>query len=70
MPPVPALPSASGSMNGGGGSGHESPGGVVRQPRGPGVGGFGRRDSRVGLNESAQPNRGGLDARTYEPLEI
>lgn len=67
VPPVPGLPSAS-SLNGGNG-GHESPGGgVVRQPRGPGLGGFGRRDSRVGLNEG-QP-RGGLDARTYEPLEI
>lgn len=52
VPPIPSLPSAmgSGNMNGGGG-GHESPGGVVRQPRGPGVGGFGRRDSRVGLSE-------------------
>lgn len=73
VPPVPNLPSSlqSAQLNGGGnggGGGHDSPGGVVRQPRGPGVGGFGRRDSRVGASEG-QP-RGGLDARTYEPLEI
>ncbi|KAL0578246.1 Peptidyl-prolyl cis-trans isomerase pin4 [Marasmius crinis-equi] len=67
VPPVPSLPS--GLQNGGGsGSGHESPGGVVRQPRGPGVTGFTRRDSRVGLSEGQ--SRGVLDARTYEPLEI
>ncbi|KAJ7074347.1 hypothetical protein C8F01DRAFT_1043501 [Mycena amicta] len=63
VPPLPSVPMA-GSLN----SGHESPGGVVRQPRGPGAGGFGRRDSRVGLSESA--TRGVLEARTYEPLEI
>ncbi|KAL1691467.1 hypothetical protein GGG16DRAFT_53475 [Schizophyllum commune] len=53
VPPVPSLPSSisSGPLNGGGGSGHESPGGVVRQPRGPGVGGFGRRESRVAASE-------------------
>lgn len=68
VPPVPGLPSA--SLNGGGGNVHDGPGGVVRHPRGPGIGGFGRRDSRVGVSESGQPNRGGLDARTYEPLEI
>jgi len=62
IPPVPTLPS---NLNGGG---HESASNVVRQPRGPGVGGFGRRDSRVGLSESQA--RGVLDARTYEPLEI
>lgn len=64
VPPVPNMPLQSGGL----GSGHESPSGVVRQPRGPGVGGFGRRDSRVGLSEGA--TRGGLEARTYEPLEI
>ncbi|KAK0228215.1 RRM/R3H domain-containing protein [Armillaria fumosa] len=71
IPPVPTLPSSiqTSLLNGGGGGGHESPGGVVRQPRGPGVGGFGRRDSRVGVSESG-PSRGGLDAQTYEPLEI
>lgn len=51
VPPVPSLPSAL-----------ESPGGsnVVRQPRGPGAGGFGRRPT------------GGerLEARTHEPLEM
>ena len=68
VPPVPSLPSALGSasLNGGGG-GHDN-GGVVRQPRGPGIGGFNRRDSRVGASESQV--RGGLDAQTYEPLEI
>ncbi|KAJ6488675.1 hypothetical protein C8R47DRAFT_1126539 [Mycena vitilis] len=65
VPPVPNVPMQSGSLNSGG---HDSPGGVVRQPRGPGAGGFGRRDSRVGMNEGN--NRGGLDARTYDPLEI
>lgn len=66
VPPVPSLPSSIGSgiLNGG----HETTSGVVRQPRGPGIGGFGRRDSRVGTAEAQ--NRGVLDARTYEPLEI
>jgi hypothetical protein len=66
VPPVPGLPSGNPITPGSGNGGHDSPGGVVRQPRGPGIGGFGRRDSRVSINES----RGGLDARSYEPLEI
>jgi len=67
IPPVPSLPPSLGSANLNGG--HEnSVGGVVRQPRGPGIGGFSRRDSRVGLSEGHA--RGGLDAQTYEPLEI
>jgi hypothetical protein len=61
IPPVPSLPNSA-TLNGG----HDSPGGVVRQPRGPGLGGFGRRDSRVVASES----RGGLESRSYEPLEI
>lgn len=65
MPPVPSLPTSLGTLNGG----HESSVGVVRQPRGPGIGGFGRRDSRVGTSDQV-PVRGGLNARTYEPLEI
>lgn len=67
VPPVPTLPSSlnSSSLNGG----HESPGGVVRQPRGPGIGGFNRRDSRVGASEGPS-TRGGLEAQTYEPLDI
>ncbi|KAJ7445797.1 hypothetical protein B0H11DRAFT_2086919 [Mycena galericulata] len=65
VPPVPSVPMQSGSLSSGG---HDSPGGVVRQPRGPGAGGFGRRDSRVGMNEGN--TRGGLEARTYEPMEI
>ncbi|KAJ3501755.1 hypothetical protein NLJ89_g9195 [Agrocybe chaxingu] len=67
VPPVPSLPtSLSAGLNGG----HDNAGGsgVVRQPRGPGIGGFGRRDSRIGVSESQV--RGGLDAQTYEPLEI
>jgi len=58
IPPVPSLPStlSSATLNGG----HDSPGGVVRQPRGPGVGGFGRRDSRIGPGEGQ--TRGRLDA--------
>jgi len=47
IPPVPSLPNSA-TLNGG----HDSPSGVVRQPRGPGVGGFGRRDSRVVASES------------------
>lgn len=69
VPPVPSLPSALGSatLNGG----HDGQGsGVVRQPRGPGIGGFSRRDSRVGASEGHNANRGVLDAQTYEPLEI
>jgi hypothetical protein len=65
VPPVPSLPSTLATLNGG----HESSVGVVRQPRGPGIGGFGRRDSRVGTSDQV-PVRGGLDARTSEPLEI
>ncbi|KAJ7286007.1 hypothetical protein C8J57DRAFT_1051203 [Mycena rebaudengoi] len=79
---VPPLPAGAGNAGGGG---HESPGGVVRQPRGPGAGGFGRRDSRVGMGEGNGGNIGGgggginnnnntrgaqLDARTFEPLEF
>ncbi|KAF9532419.1 hypothetical protein CPB83DRAFT_867705 [Crepidotus variabilis] len=62
IPPVPSLPSSLGAAP------LENGGGVVRQPRGPGLSGFNRRDSRVGASESQV--RGGLDAQTYEPLEI
>ena len=66
IPPVPNLPSSASSINGG----HDSPSPVLRQPRGPGIGGFGmRRESRVVASES-QVTRGGLEAQTYEPLEI
>lgn len=68
VPPVPTLPSTLGSATLGGL--HENGGsGVVRQPRGPGLTGFNRRDTRVIASES-QAVRGGLDAQTYEPLEI
>jgi hypothetical protein len=67
VPPVPSLPLTLGSANL---NGHDSPlsTGVMRQPRGPGITGFSRRDSRVVANEGQ--NRGVLDAQTYEPLEI
>ncbi|KAH9483830.1 RNA-binding post-transcriptional regulator cip2 [Psilocybe cubensis] len=71
IPPVPSLPPSLGSATLNGGSiDNNSGGGVLRQPRGPGVGGFGRRDSRIGVSESQVSARGGLDAQTYEPLEI
>lgn len=69
VPPVPSLPLSLGSgfMNGSGNGGHDSPGGVVRQPRGPGALGFGRRDRATA---SETQSRGGLEAQSYEPLEI
>ncbi|KAH7909142.1 hypothetical protein BJ138DRAFT_1156024 [Hygrophoropsis aurantiaca] len=65
IPPVPSLPSSvTGSMNGGMNDGPGS--GVMRQPRGPGVGGFARRTTG---NDNL--TRGsGLEARSHEPLEI
>lgn len=66
VPPVPSLPSAvmnsiNGSLN------ESSASGVVRQPRGPGIGGFG---ARRGTNTEVQARGSGLEARTHEPLEI
>ncbi|KAF9228772.1 hypothetical protein BS17DRAFT_772493 [Gyrodon lividus] len=63
IPPVPSLPSSviNGALNESSGSG------VVRQPRGPGVAGFGVRRAAVLDN---QPRGSGLEARTHEPLEI
>ena len=69
VPPVPSLPSALGSASLNGHDGSVGSG-VVRQPRGPGITGFSRRDSRVVASESQIANRGVLDAQTYEPLEI
>ncbi|OAX43825.1 hypothetical protein K503DRAFT_853083 [Rhizopogon vinicolor AM-OR11-026] len=64
IPPVPSLPSSvTGSMNGGGMN--DGGGSVVRQPRGPGVGGFLRRTTN-----SDQARGSGLEARSHEPLEI
>jgi hypothetical protein len=65
IPPVPSLPSSVAGMNMNGGSFNESSS-VVRQPRGPGVGGFGLRR---GTN-SDQTRGNGLEARSHEPLEI
>lgn len=63
IPPVPSLPSSvMGSINGG-----LSESGVVRQPRGPGIGGFGARRA---TNTDVQARSTGLEARTHEPLEI
>jgi hypothetical protein len=72
IPPVPSLPSSTltGSLNGNSSSGHETLSNVVRQPRGPGVGGFQRRESRTTPGEAATQTRGVLDATTYEPLEV
>ncbi|CCM03839.1 uncharacterized protein FIBRA_05988 [Fibroporia radiculosa] len=58
IPPVPSLPSNLGG-------GMDSPGGVMRQPRGPGTGGF---ESRRERRESQ--SRSGFDPRSHEPLEI
>ena len=60
IPPVPSLPpSVAGAVNG-------LDAGVVRQPRGPGNGGFeSRRDRR-----ESQTQRSGFEARSHEPLEI
>ncbi|KAI0637249.1 hypothetical protein C8Q77DRAFT_1216009 [Trametes polyzona] len=63
IPPVPTLPSSVSGLNGGG---MDSPTGVVRQPRGPGAGGFESRRER----RESQTNRGGFEARSHEPLEI
>jgi R3H domain len=63
VPPVPSLPS-----NLGGVDRLESPtSGVVRQPRGPGVGGFTTRRERAVASESAVRS---LDTRSHEPLEL
>ena len=61
IPPVPSLPSSvTGAVNNGLDSG------VVRQPRGPGVGGFESRRER----KESQTQRSGFEARSHEPLEI
>ncbi|KAI1790761.1 hypothetical protein LXA43DRAFT_470655 [Ganoderma leucocontextum] len=62
IPPVPTLPASVSGMNSGG---MDSPTGVVRHPRGPGVGGFESRRER----RESQTNRG-FEARSHEPLEI
>ncbi|KAI6129135.1 hypothetical protein EDD17DRAFT_1563562 [Pisolithus thermaeus] len=66
IPPVPSLPATVSGMNN---SLNESA--VVRQPRGPGIGGFGLRRSAINDVGQAPAARGtGLEARTHEPLEI
>ncbi|KAI0340676.1 hypothetical protein BDW22DRAFT_391793 [Trametopsis cervina] len=61
IPPVPSLPpSVTANVNNGLDSG------VVRQPRGPGVGGFESRRER----RESQTQRSGFEARSHEPLEI
>ena len=60
VPPVPSLPSGLDRL--------ESPtSGVVRQPRGPGIGGFTTRRERAVASESAVRS---LDTRSHEPLEM
>lgn len=61
IPPVPSLPSSLQSS-----SPLESPGVVMRQPRGPGADGFGTRRER----RESQTQRSGFEARSHEPLEI
>ena len=66
VPPVPLLPTSAVSLNSG--DRLESPSsGVVRQPRGPGVGGFATRRERAVASESAVRS---LDTRSHEPLEM
>ena len=66
VPPVPSLPTSVSSLNSV--DRLESPtSGVVRQPRGPGVGGFTTRRERVVASESAIRS---LDTRSHEPLEM
>jgi len=69
VPPVPSLPaSVISPSNIDRLDRLESPtSSVVRQPRGPGVGGFSTRRERVVASESAVR---GLDTRTHEPLEM
>ncbi|OBZ75901.1 RNA-binding post-transcriptional regulator cip2 [Grifola frondosa] len=62
VPPVPTLPASVVGLSNGGSL--DSPM-VVRQPRGPGVGGF---ESRRERRESQ--SRSGFEARSHEPLEI
>ena len=66
VPPVPSLPMSVTLNNT---DRLESPtSGVVRQPRGPGVGGFTTRRERAVASESAAVR--GLDTRSHEPLEM
>ncbi|KAI0256520.1 hypothetical protein BJV78DRAFT_285543 [Lactifluus subvellereus] len=67
VPPVPSLPTS--VVTPSSADRLESPtSSVVRQPRGPGVGGFGSRRERVVASESSALR--GLDTRSHEPLEM
>ncbi|KAA1474842.1 hypothetical protein DENSPDRAFT_391062 [Dentipellis sp. KUC8613] len=69
VPPVPSLPASVSGVVGRDNDRLESPtSGVVRQPRGPGVTGFGTRRERTAVGEGV--SRGGLEARSHEPLEM
>lgn len=63
IPPVPSLPQSVQGVNGM----IESPT-IMRQPRGPGVGGFESRRERVTASESQVVR--GVDARSHEPFEV
>ena len=70
IPPVPSLPASLGGPINGSSIAEAPSSNVVRQPRGPSAGGnFGSRRERISASESAAP-RGGLEARSHEPLEI
>ena len=71
IPPVPEL--GLGAEGNGNTTPGSSSGNVVRQPRGPGVGGFlRRRESAIGPTDMGRTtsSTGGLNATTHEPLEI
>lgn len=82
IPPVPTLPSNLDGAGNGGLGGSIGPGGVMRQPRGPGGEGFGTRrvsdlppSARFGSSTNTAPkpptaDHSGLDTRTHEPFEV
>jgi len=82
IPPVPTLPPNLDGASASGFSSSAGPGGVVRQPRGPGGEGFGSRrvsevPSRLTNNTApkapvpvSNADSGGLDTQTHEPFEV
>jgi hypothetical protein len=68
IPPVPSLPTLPSVLSQPGGLNESAIGSIVRQPRGPGEGGFGKRRTSVMASDNGPPP--GFEARTHEPLEI